>query len=236
MLNWWCITWPVGFNRLRGVCFRIGLNLHSTVTHGQRKIVCHVARFVVNCPVISVEEGSRGCDCFEPWGIKVCQVWSLFKRRESRDVIVVWGVSVVWVLCAVKLHRPWSSLGRVTTRVILLRNPCDRPLKTICSTAVVKTKIPINLSVQTNYRGAGPRLFWDTFFLSFGTVIMIYLLSPGGSSTVHIYTQTIRRTIQNTQYIEHNNWMSGGRAPSWLVIPWHLPYNRGKSTEKPQSG
>ena len=40
---------------------------------------------------------------------------------------------------------------------------------------------------------------------------MIYLLtaiglSSGGSSTVHIYTQTIHRTIQNKQYIEkHNN-------------------------------
>jgi hypothetical protein len=39
---------------------------------------------------------------------------------------------------------------------------------------------------------------------------MIYLLtaiglSPGGGSTVHIYTQTIHRTIQNKQYIEHNN-------------------------------
>ena len=31
-------------------------------------------------------------------------------------------------------------------------------------------------------------------------------LSLGGSSTVHIYTQTIHRTIQNKQYIEqHNN-------------------------------
>ena len=31
-------------------------------------------------------------------------------------------------------------------------------------------------------------------------------LSPGGSSTVHIYTQTIHRTIQNKQYIQqHNN-------------------------------
>jgi len=41
---------------------------------------------------------------------------------------------------------------------------------------------------------------------------MIYLLtaiglSPGGSSTVHIYTQTIHRTTQNRQYIEqYNNW------------------------------
>jgi hypothetical protein len=40
---------------------------------------------------------------------------------------------------------------------------------------------------------------------------MIYLLtaiglSPDGRSTVHIYTHTIHRTIQNQQYIEqHNN-------------------------------
>jgi hypothetical protein len=40
---------------------------------------------------------------------------------------------------------------------------------------------------------------------------MIYLLtavglSPGGRSTVHIYTQRIYKTIQNKQYIEqHNN-------------------------------
>ena len=40
---------------------------------------------------------------------------------------------------------------------------------------------------------------------------MIYLLtaiglSPGGRSTVHIYTQSVHRTIQNKQYIEqHNN-------------------------------
>jgi len=42
-------------------------------------------------------------------------------------------------------------------------------------------------------------------------LIFIYLLtaiglSPGGSSTVHIYTQTIHRTTQKKQYIEqHNN-------------------------------
>jgi len=40
---------------------------------------------------------------------------------------------------------------------------------------------------------------------------MVYLLtaiglSPGGRSTVHIYTQTIHRMIRNKQYIEqHNN-------------------------------
>ena len=40
---------------------------------------------------------------------------------------------------------------------------------------------------------------------------MIYLLTaiglpPGGSCTVHIYTQTVHRTTQNKQYIEqHKN-------------------------------
>jgi len=61
---------------------------------------------------------------------------------------------------------------------------------------------------------------------------IIYLLtaiglSPGGSSTVHIYTKTIHRTTQNKQYIYSNTtiWESAGRAPSWLDLPWHLPYN-----------
>ena len=49
--------------------------------------------------------------------------------------------------------------------------------------------------------------------------ILIYLLtaiglSPGGSSTVHIYTQTIHRTTQNKQYIEqHNNLVECGPCP-----------------------
>jgi len=49
---------------------------------------------------------------------------------------------------------------------------------------------------------------------------MIYLLSaiglsPGGSSAVHIYTQTIHRTTQNKQYREqHNNLGECGPCPS----------------------
>ena len=54
-------------------------------------------------------------------------------------------------------------------------------------------------------------------------------LSPGGSSTVHIYAQTIYRTTQKF-------WKSADRGPSWRVITWNLPYNWGKSMEKPQSG
>jgi len=37
-------------------------------------------------------------------------------------------------------------------------------------------------------------------------------LSPGGSSTVHIYTQTIHRTTQNKQYIEQHNKIGRVRA------------------------
>jgi len=49
--------------------------------------------------------------------------------------------------------------------------------------------------------------------------IMIYSLtaiglSPGASSTVHIYTQTVDRTTQNKQYIEkHKNFGDCGPCP-----------------------
>jgi len=91
-----------------------------------------------------------------------------------------------------------------------------------------------------------------TFRILVIILILVYLLTaiwltPGGTSTVHIYsyTQTIHRTTQQL-------WLEGfagfeprmvkligkntGRAPSLRVIPWNLPYNWGKSTEKPQSG
>ena len=99
-------------------------------------------------------------------------------------------------------------------------------------------------SSHRSYRFPSSSVSYHSYFDNLLLCIydMLYLLtaiglSPGGSSTVHIYTQTIHRTIQNKQYREqHNNWKSAGRARSWLVIPWHLPYNRGNSTEKPQSG
>ena len=53
---------------------------------------------------------------------------------------------------------------------------------------------------------------------------MIYLLtaiwlSPGGSSTVHIYTQTLHRTIRNKQYIEQHNNFGRVRAVPRLGLP-----------------
>ena len=51
---------------------------------------------------------------------------------------------------------------------------------------------------------------WIKLIEMYIDIDMIYLLtaiglSPGGRSTVHNYTQTIHRTIQNKKYIEHNN-------------------------------
>ena len=68
-------------------------------------------------------------------------------------------------------------------------------------------------------------------FVRFATLFkMIYLLiaiglTPGGSSTVHIYTQTIHRTTQITtkQHKLQLIWKSADRAPSLRVLAWHLP-------------
>jgi len=58
--------------------------------------------------------------------------------------------------------------------------------------------------------------------------------------STHLHTNnTQKNTIDTKQYIEQHSsliWKSADRAPSLRGISWHLPYNRGKSTEKPQSG
>jgi hypothetical protein len=52
------------------------------------------------------------------------------------------------------------------------------------------------------------------------------VLTPGGSSTVHICTQTIHN--RHKQYIEQHISLirkSADRALSLRGTPWHLPYN-----------
>jgi len=47
----------------------------------------------------------------------------------------------------------------------------------------------------------------------------------------------VQYTFTHTQYAKQHSSLirkSAGRAPPLRVIPWHLPYNWGKSTEKPQ--
>jgi len=60
-------------------------------------------------------------------------------------------------------------------------------------------------------------------------------LSPAGSSTVHIYTQTVHRTTQNKQYIEqHNNLGESGPCPVLvrftLALALQLRKKRGKTS------
>ena len=61
-------------------------------------------------------------------------------------------------------------------------------------------------------------------------------------STVQ-YSTVQYSTVQHSTHLHTNNTQnnttileSAGRALSWLVIPWHLPYNRGKSTENLSQG
>jgi len=72
---------------------------------------------------------------------------------------------------------------------------------------------------------------------------MIYLLTaigltPGGSSTVHIYTKTIHRTTQNKQHTEQHKNFGRVRAVPHLCefYPGIFLTTEEKSTEKPQSG
>jgi len=65
---------------------------------------------------------------------------------------------------------------------------------------------------------------------------LIYLLTaigltPGGSNTVHIYTQTIHRTTQLTTY-----WEECGPCPVFVSYTLAFALQLRKNTENPQSG
>jgi hypothetical protein len=55
-----------------------------------------------------------------------------------------------------------------------------------------------------------------------------------GSHSVAVVQYTYTHKTNNTYNTKIRK--SVGRAPSLRVLPWHLPYNWGNSTEKPQSG
>jgi hypothetical protein len=67
---------------------------------------------------------------------------------------------------------------------------------------------------------------------------MIYLLTaiglpPGGSSTVHIYTQTIDRVTQNKKYVEqHKNLEECGPCPVLVSYTLAFALQLRKNTEK----
>ena len=72
-----------------------------------------------------------------------------------------------------------------------------------------KKRILVYVFADVNQTCVQEICFFHTIYLS--TAIG---LSPGGSSTVHIYTQTVQRTTPNKQYTEqHNNLWECGPCP-----------------------
>jgi hypothetical protein len=65
--------------------------------------------------------------------------------------------------------------------------------------------------------------------LDYDMICYIYLtavgLTPGGSSTSQIYTQTVHIIQRKKNNTVKGKLGSAGRAPSLKIIPWYLPYN-----------
>ena len=108
--------------------------------------------------------------------------------------------------------------------VSLCKQPYGAPLSTVALYGSLRrVMIPDAVTIQFNLLRMSIVLF--------ETLILIYLLtaiglSPGGSSIVHIYTQTIHRTTQNKQYIEqHNNLGECGPCPVLASYTLAFAYN-----------
>jgi hypothetical protein len=119
-----------------------------------------------------------------------------------------------------RIIESWVYLTKFWSRIFMLMSWCD--VGTYCSNC----------------------LFWDlAIILRYDIYLTGIGLTPCGSST-HLHTNHTQDT-ENGTYITiktlgtsitikkfKTNLGSAGRAPSLRVIPWHLPYNWGKSTEK----
>jgi len=105
-----------------------------------------------------------------------------------------------------------------------------------------RLQLPVaaHLTTEGNKMLTSPsKAHYGTHELDILILILIYLLTaigltPSGSCTVHIYTQTVLRTTQLTTHRTTQltpNWEECGLCS----IPWHLAYNWGKSMEEPQN-
>jgi hypothetical protein len=102
----------------------------------------------------------------------------------------------------VRVDREWN--WKFLTCIL---NLCE-PKKTPLIQANVAPGRVLNVFVQST-------LFWGLIYYDIYLLTVIGL-SRGDSSTVHIYTQTIHRTIKNKQYIEQHNNFGRVRAVSRL--------------------
>jgi len=118
------------------------------------------------------------------------------------------------------IYRWWrmsETLGWGTRRLILPEQNYSNgkensPNFTLFSTNPLWTGLGSNAGCSNEM----PAINRQSFFYIY--ILTAIGLSPGGSSTVHIYNKIIHRMTQNKQYIDNTTiWESVGSAPSWLV-------------------
>ena len=88
-------------------------------------------------------------------------------------------------------------------------------------------KITKDTVYTTNIKNWYDMMIWYDIFVNCNWVVtrwQQYSTHLHKNNTQNDTKQTIHRTTQQF-------WKRAGRALSWLVIPWHLPYNRGKRNE-----
>jgi hypothetical protein len=143
-------------------------------------------------------------------GVDVCQLWVLLWRGLC-DELITRPEESCWLECVVVsdletswMRRLWPTGG--LSRQKQTNNNTDSTTWYLLPTVTANMKF-----------GTYTATIW-ILHLS-----MIYLLteiglSPSGSSTVHIYTQTIHRTIRNKQYIEQHDNFGRVKAVSLLGL------------------
>jgi len=77
--------------------------------------------------------------------------------------------------------------------------------------------------------------YWDKFVIY--CVNCNWVATRWQQYSTHLHTNNTQNDTKQTIHRKTQKfWKSAGRAPSLQVLPWHLPYNWGKSKGKPQSG
>ena len=119
-----------------------------------------------------------------------CTTETTLYRRTSEERLAIRNPITPATTPAISAHRR----NNITQKVHLMyHSTCFETAATVTKSIKIAGKFPTTQHTRPTINS------------------MIYLstaigLSPGGSSTVHIYTQTVHRTTQNKQYIEqHNN-------------------------------
>ena len=177
-------------------------------------------------------------ESYRLWRVVVCDQETSIMRRIK-------PATGLWKIQSNRIVTPRKQTNKHSNR-IPRRNECQRLLH--------QTKTDTSWINAAYYKGNvqgtltfpfSKHLIQDIAVPSYKCVlytILIYLLtaiglSSGGSSTVHIYIQTIHRTTKNKQYIEqHNNLGECGPCPVLASYTLAFALQLRKKHGKTQSG